>query len=86
VAVHDAVPVAVIVGSPKLGSPWLRMHFAQVTISARIVVSSEVPGTGGWDRYRLHFASTRRNAGALTGTPLIDIVLPFDCWAQALTP
>jgi hypothetical protein len=34
----------------------------------------------------LHLASAERNAGALTGTPLIDIVLPFDCWAKDFTP
>jgi hypothetical protein len=31
-------------------------------------------------------ASAERNAGALTGTPLIDTVLPFDCWAKDFTP
>ena len=62
------------------------MHFAHVTISARIVGSSEVVGVGGWGRYPLHFARATRNAGALTGTPLIDIVLPFDCWAKDFTP
>ncbi len=72
-------PSAVIVGSPKFGRPWLRMHFAQVTISTRILASWGVVGAGGWGRYGLHLAVAERNAGALTDTPLIEIVLPFDC-------
>jgi hypothetical protein len=79
-------PSAVIVGSPRCGSPWLRMHFAHVTISVRIFASWGVVGAGGWGRYWLHFAIAERNAGALTDTPLIEIVLPFDCWAKDFTP
>ena len=79
-------PSAVIVGSPKCGSPCPRMHFAHVTINARIVASWEVAGAGAWGRYRLHFDIAERNAGALTATPLIETVLPFVCWANALTP
>ena len=62
------------------------MHFAHPNISARIVESWEIVGAGGWGRYRLHFSSAERNAGALTGTPLIDTVLPFDCRANDFTP
>ena len=40
-------PSAVIVGSPKCGSVLLRMHFAHVTMSARILGSCEVVGAGG---------------------------------------
>ena len=66
--------------------PWLRMHFAHVTISARIFASCEALGAGGWGRYCWHCAIAVRNAGALTETPLIDMVWPFDCWAKDLTP
>jgi hypothetical protein len=62
------------------------MHFAQVTINARILASWEVVGAGAWGRNWLQFAIAERNAGVLTDTPSTDIVLPFDCWAKDLTP
>ena len=79
-------PSAVIVGSPKPGSPWSRRHFAHLTISARIVASWEVVGAGGWGRYWLHFASAERNGGGADRHAVDDIVLPFDCWAKDFTP
>ena len=62
------------------------MHFAHVTISSRIVASWVVAGAGGPGRYLSHRLDAVRNAGALTGTPLTESVLPFDCWANDLTP
>jgi hypothetical protein len=62
------------------------MHLAHVTMSTRIFASCETVGAGGWGRYGWHFAIAAPNAGALTDTPLIEIVSPFDCWPNDLTP
>jgi hypothetical protein len=63
------------------------MHFAHVTMSARILASCGAVGTGGRGRYWWHLAIAERNAGALTDTPLIDIVSPvLEGWAKDLTP
>lgn len=65
---------------------WLRIHRPYLTAAARDCSRSAAVGAGACGRYWWHFAIAVRNAGALTDTPLIDNVSPFDCWAKDLSP
>ena len=63
-------------------------HAASVLDGLRAVQRELGVGRAGGlcGMYRWHLANAERNAGALTNTPLMDIVSPFDCWANDLTP
>ena len=70
-------------GSGKFGTPWLRMHLAKFNPRWRWAVCVVVAWAGG--RYFWHSARAARNAGALTDTPLSEIVWAFP-WISTPPP
>jgi hypothetical protein len=70
-------------GSGKLGTPWLRMHRANLSPFA-VCCACWKPLAGGLGgRYRWHFARAPWYAGALNETPLTEIVWPLP-WINIL--
>jgi hypothetical protein len=63
-------------GSGKFGTLWLRMHFAKFSPRRRCcVVCAALAEADG--RYLWHPARAARNAGALSETPLTEMVWAF---------